>query len=678
MQQQQPPTSAQAPPVSTGGTDSSVPPDEDKAKCPVPRPILNILMNRRAESSISSSASSSSSSTSESADAENAVNPTPRTTAQDKERQWVDMQIDIFRKSYSNVPGYPAAEAYLECILSLATGGAESDRVNEVIEGGVYAEAYRRVLSVIQSVGAVLETIPGRYDNKKRIASKLLDQDICLSMLDKIALANEKILQQQNIGVGGNTGRLVTVPYDAAARLAYETHNGDRNSSLSFEEFWEKYIAETVAMVSAKKKKRDRENDAQLILQQSKVEKEEEEKEEEKGEEPKGAYEKGRKKRLFTSFLKIHDTSKSEQLDGEKKMHTTKPADFADQVNKSPSADAPTPTIRPDDLGGVLLSAEEPTMTRQLNILSNIVQRTLIFGGDQELLVLSETLDADKPAFIQRWYKDNAIDCSDIQKETRPGVQYLNALIQLLRDCYSRGVLYDVTPKLPLTTAYSNAYGRLTASLIELGSGYVRPPPSSLPLSLALSAPAATAKYLTETAPPKSPLEELGRFAKWESAVRKNRVNPYPEDLIGTWNVQDIVGGSVIGSTRVEFQPGGEVSVRPPMQGLRWRLDPGPTHLDTCTFQVLSDDGAILQYRGFVDRGSRLEARISKRSVTMRGSVTFLMRDAEMGGGGGMGEDYYDDILPLNYKNGMTKFVMSRIVDGEGVGPGEKENAMVA
>lgn len=33
------------------------------------------------------------------------------------------------------------------------------------------------------------------------------------------------------------------------------------------------------------------------------------------------------------------------------------------------------------------------------------------------------------------------------------------------------------------------------------------------------------------------------------------------------------------------------------MQGLRWRLDPGPTHLDTCTFQVLSDDGAILQYK---------------------------------------------------------------------------------
>eukprot|EP00804_Cyclotella_cryptica_P004173 CCRYP_014557-RA/>CCRYP_014557-RA protein AED:0.09 eAED:0.09 QI:0/1/0.5/1/1/1/2/166/841 len=664
QQQQQQQQAQQTQPFQSSGTAvKPIPPEEDKAKCPVPRPILNILMNRRAESSVASSPSA----TAESSNLENGANPTPRTSAREKERQWVEAQIAMFRESYSSVPGYDAAEAYLECILSLATGGVESDRVNEVIEGGVYAEAYRRILSVIQSVGAVLETVPGRTDNKKRIASKLMDQDICLSMLDKIALANEKIVKEQDFQVEKRNNKcLVSVPYDAAARLAYES-DGERTSSISFEEFREKYIAETVAMVSAKKRKRDQDRDAPQIENQSKVE-----------EEPKGAYDKGRKKRLFTSFLKIGDSSKTQEVDGETTANATNPANAADELNKSSSEDAATPIIRPDDLGGVLLSAEEPTMTRQLNILSNIVQRTLIFGGDQELLVLSETLDADKPAFIQRWYKENDIDCPDIQKETRPGVQYLNALIQLLRDCYSKGVLYDVTPKLPLTTGYSNAYGRLTASLIELGSGYVRPRSSSLPLSLALSAPAATAKYLTETAPPKSPLEELGRFAKWETAVRKNRINPYPEDLVGTWNVQDMVGGSVIGTTRVEFQPGGEVSVKPPMQGLRWRLDPGPTHLDTCTFQVLSDDGAILQYRGFVDRGSRLEARISKRSVTMRGSVSFLMRDAELGGGGGMGDDYYDDILPLNYKNGMTKFVMSRIVDGDGVGSRERENAMVA
>lgn len=35
---------------------------------------------------------------------------------------------------------------------------------------------------------------------------------------------------------------------------------------------------------------------------------------------------------------------------------------------------------------------------------SNIAQRALLFVGDEELLVLSETLNADKPPFIQRWY----------------------------------------------------------------------------------------------------------------------------------------------------------------------------------------------------------------------------------------------------------------------------------
>ena len=93
---------------------------EDKAKCPVPRPILNILMNRRdADGSPSINGSSSSS------------NPSPR-TGQDKEKQWVTTQLAAFKASYQNIRGYNAAEAYLECILSLATVGIESDRVIEV------------------------------------------------------------------------------------------------------------------------------------------------------------------------------------------------------------------------------------------------------------------------------------------------------------------------------------------------------------------------------------------------------------------------------------------------------------------------------------------------------------------------------------------------------------------
>lgn len=99
--------------------------EEDKAKCPVPRPILNILMNRREGDASSSNMSS------DVTNIKDGSNPTPRTVL-DKEKQWVATQLAVFKESYQNIPGYEAAEAYLECILSLATGGVESDRVVEV------------------------------------------------------------------------------------------------------------------------------------------------------------------------------------------------------------------------------------------------------------------------------------------------------------------------------------------------------------------------------------------------------------------------------------------------------------------------------------------------------------------------------------------------------------------
>jgi len=59
---------------------------------------------------------------------------------------------------------------------------------------------------------------------------------------------------------------------------------------------------------------------------------------------------------------------------------------------------------------------------RRLNVLSNIVRRNLIFGGDQEPLVLAETLDADKNlASVRRWYANDPLVYADAEAETRPG-----------------------------------------------------------------------------------------------------------------------------------------------------------------------------------------------------------------------------------------------------------------
>ena len=110
-----------------------------------------------------------------------------------------------------------------------------------------------------------------------------------------------------------------------------------------------------------------------------------------------------------------------------------------------------------EDSPQVILSAEEPTMTRQLNALSNIVQRALLFGGDQELLVLSETLNTNRAIFVERWYPGTEGPQENMKKETRPGVQYLNALISLLRRAYDEGVVTDLEPDLPLIQSYSNS-----------------------------------------------------------------------------------------------------------------------------------------------------------------------------------------------------------------------------
>ena len=182
------------------------------------------------------------------------------------------------------------------------------------------------------------------------------------------------------------------------------------------------------------------------------------------------------------------------------------------------------------------------------------------------------------------------------------------------------------------------------ASLVELGSGYVKPGQN----------------VMTTMPVPRTAQEELGRFAVWESTFRSKNtpsVSSYPEDLVGSWEVQDEIGGETIGMSTVVFRPQGQVEVAPPMQGLRWRLGPGPTHLDTVTFQVLGDDGAILQYRGFIDRGARLEARFSKRRLRIRGSVMFRMRD---GDSAYLGDGYWKDMLPINYKTETTKFVMTK------------------
>ena len=44
---------------------------------------------------------------------------------------------------------------------------------------------------------------------------------------------------------------------------------------------------------------------------------------------------------------------------------------------------------------------------------------------------------------------------------------------------------------------------------------------------------------------------------------------PPSSSIVGTWDVQDVVGTQVIGTTEVTFKPQGELSVKPPVSSSR-------------------------------------------------------------------------------------------------------------
>ena len=104
-------------------------------KCPVPRPILNLLVRRRVDKKIASGGEASSASVNE-----KGVKQSSRRSRTDEE--YVTDQLNSFRERYGNLPGYSFAEAYLESVLSLATSGKESPRVKDVRYDSLFVSSF--------------------------------------------------------------------------------------------------------------------------------------------------------------------------------------------------------------------------------------------------------------------------------------------------------------------------------------------------------------------------------------------------------------------------------------------------------------------------------------------------------------------------------------------------------
>jgi hypothetical protein len=94
-----------------------------KLKCPVPRPILNILTKSRSG---------------------NDAGGMDKTSMETAPRQ-----MKAFRDAHpKGGAGMEQAEAFLECVFSLSVDGVESEKVSEVFAGGIYGDSYRRLVQV--------------------------------------------------------------------------------------------------------------------------------------------------------------------------------------------------------------------------------------------------------------------------------------------------------------------------------------------------------------------------------------------------------------------------------------------------------------------------------------------------------------------------------------------------
>jgi hypothetical protein len=158
--------------------------------------------------------------------------------------------------------------------------------------------------------------------------------------------------------------------------------------------------------------------------------------------------------------------------------------------------------------------------------------------------------------------------------------------------------------------------------------------------------------------------EVLLNFVNWERTVRRGLTDKMwkqnPSELVGTWKLLDVAGQGSLSKIMtsaaagidqsatevpVELKPEGGMEIDlPDFEGTSWSFTPGPAHLDTLEFVLQSKSESkgffgwaareadrsvpdlTLQYVGFIDRGQRIESRLSGNPVRMTGRVVSIVK----------------------------------------------------
>ena len=276
---------------------------------------------------------------------------------------------------------------------------------------------------------------------------------------------------------------------------------------------------------------------------------------------------------------------------------------------------------------------EYPSKTRVINSIANTVARAILYGGTDERSKLAQIIDTMIPDFCNKW-------CSGDMKSQES--QFLRALVLFLRQgleaaevaitplSETQGEILeefkwvaaetvDTGPELRLFDVYYNAFQRVVSLCLD---------------EIALRGSQAPQNT-----------QVLQDFVAWEASLRTNLTEAVweqnPTDLAGVWELLDVAGQgslepmmkldsmSMFGMRKgvlVNFQDSGALDLDvDTAEGQRWRVKPGPAHLDTCEFTIVSkSEDLVLTYTGYLDRGQRIESRFSKMPIRMTGRVNTM------------------------------------------------------
>lgn len=271
------------------------------------------------------------------------------------------------------------------------------------------------------------------------------------------------------------------------------------------------------------------------------------------------------------------------------------------------------------------MDAARSSMTRTLNTLSNDLLRAASYGQADDVVAardaLQEQLLQPMPAEAAA-YVEALVSLARPQAETAARAAIVDAALETF-------FLERATPLADrLGDAYSVALQRVLGELTRRGA----------------IAGAPSSETVVEDAPRASVFGgRLGfNFIEWEMRLRRDlaasrdpKNGLQPRDFVGKWQlvlIDDVPSQPFVASPDliadaddvfdITLQADGAVAhstlpyyARPNL----WRVRPGPAHLDTCEFSVNFDEETTIDFRGYVDRGQRIESRFSSRPIRVSG-----------------------------------------------------------